>query len=224
MRNKIRSIQIGICITASLSLIGCSSSRQLNDSHSKRQRSNEPQFLDGISLDGGGHNKLNTTSTASSGSSRRNNSNTSGNINGKGLQRKYADMLGIAPQHIQNFSLYDFIEDWYGVRYRSGGDDKAGVDCSGFVKRLYEHVFSTDLLRTAFEQFNNCRIVKEKDDLQEGDLVFFRTHGKRISHVGVYLANYYFVHASTSKGVIISSLNEDYWKRYYAGAGYIPKR
>lgn len=148
------------------------------------------------------------------------------------LQTKYAAVLGIMPFSISNLSLYSFIDDWYGVRYRMGGNDKSGIDCSAFVQRLYESVFCTNLVRTAFEQFNLCQLIWNTDSLKEGDLVFFGhstgRHGRRrghsvISHVGIYLANNYFVHASTTGGVMISSLKEEYWSRYYAGAGAIPK-
>ena len=58
----------------------------------------------------------------------------------------------------------------------------------------------------------------------EGDLVFFRVNSKQVSHVGIYLMNNYFVHASTSKGVMISNLNEEYWQKYFEGIGRIPRR
>ncbi|RYD55026.1 MAG: glycoside hydrolase [Sphingobacteriales bacterium] len=205
-------------LAAAMFLIGCSSSQQLQSS-STRNRSRDPRFLDDITLEGGGRATVETTASGG----RYRNRRTDAPINGQGLQRKYSDMLGITPQSIENMPLYSFIEDWYGVPYRLGGSDKNGTDCSGFVQRLYEQVFGTNLLRTSVEQFNNCRMVWDKKDLHEGDLVFFRTHGKRISHVGIYLANNFFVHASTSKGVVISSLDEDYWNRSYAGAGQVPR-
>jgi murein DD-endopeptidase / murein LD-carboxypeptidase len=137
------------------------------------------------------------------------------------LQVKYASLLGIVPQAVTNLPLYNFIENWYGVRYRMGGKDQKGIDCSAFVQRLYENVFCTNLVRTAMDQFHMCQYVMKTDSLKEGDLVFFRNRGKRISHVGIYLANNFFVHASSSQGVIISSLNEGYWSRFYAGAGKV---
>ncbi len=139
------------------------------------------------------------------------------------IQQKYAAILGVLPQTIKNFTLYNFVEEWYGVRYRMGGDSKSGIDCSAFVRRLYENVFCTNLVRTAFEQFNTCQFVKSLDSVKEGDLVFFKTKGNRITHVGIYLMNDYFVHASSTRGVMISSLNEAYWVRRYAGAGIIKK-
>ncbi|OJW80970.1 MAG: hypothetical protein BGO69_19790 [Bacteroidetes bacterium 46-16] len=140
---------------------------------------------------------------------------------GNTLQKKYASMLGVLPNMLHNFSLYQFIDEWYGVRYRYGGTDKSGIDCSAFVQRLYEQVFGTDVVRTAFEQFQSVDLMKNINNLREGDLVFFRIHRKRISHVGIYLVNNFFVHASLSQGVMISNLNEDYWQRFFAGAGRV---
>ncbi|MCB0699373.1 MAG: C40 family peptidase [Chitinophagaceae bacterium] len=139
------------------------------------------------------------------------------------MMSRYADMMGLLPEAVNNYMLYRFIDEWYGVKYCYGGTDKEGIDCSAFVQRLYEEVFCTDLVRTAREQFHNCKIVWDKTNLSEGDLVFFRTRGRRISHVGIYLTNNFFVHASSSSGVMISNLAEAYWSRRYAGAGKVPK-
>lgn len=141
----------------------------------------------------------------------------------KFLNIKYANMLGVLPQVITNDLLYDFIEEWYGTTYRLGGTDKRGIDCSAFVQRLYSRVFNVSLFRTAAEQFNLCHSIWNKEELKEGDLVFFNIHTKRISHVGIYLMNDYFVHSCSSQGVMISKLSDAYWKKYYAGAGRIPK-
>lgn len=140
------------------------------------------------------------------------------------LRIKYSSMLGIKPHTITNLELYRFIDEWYKVSHKLGGNDKNGIDCSAFAQRLYDHVFKMNLYRSAAEQFRNCEMIKDRDKLKEGDLVFFRTRGNRISHVGIYLANQRFVHVSTSQGVIISSLKEDYWNKTYAGAGKIKKQ
>lgn len=137
------------------------------------------------------------------------------------LQYKYAEKLGVEPLDIRNLSLYGFIDYWYGVRYKYGGVDEKGIDCSAFVQRLYDRVFCTDLFRTAIEQFRSCKLEMSLDSLVEGDLVFFRTKGRRISHVGIYLNNGYFVHASYSNGVTISNIHSRYWSRIFAGAGQI---
>jgi hypothetical protein len=143
--------------------------------------------------------------------------------NGNQLSRKYAELLGITPENISNPSLYQFIEKWYGSSYRLGGVDETGIDCSGFAQKLYNEIYGIDLNRTAKEQFSTCKRLKHPKEAVEGDLVFFHVHGRRISHVGVYLANNYFVHASSSQGVVISNLKDEYWKKYFAGCGRIKR-
>ncbi len=133
----------------------------------------------------------------------------------------FTDVLGDnAPN---NYSLLKFINKWYGCNYRLGGCDKSGIDCSGFSQKLYEEVYCTGLERTAKDQFKKARHIKKTKDATEGDLVFFHVKSRRITHVGVYLANDYFVHASSSQGVVISNLKDQYWHKYYAGCGRIPK-
>jgi len=140
------------------------------------------------------------------------------------ILKKYAEMIGITPKDISSTTLYEFIDKWLGANYRLGGCSKTGIDCSGFAQKLYGEVYGTDLLRTAMEQFANCKRIKHMKDAEEGDLVFFHIRSrKRITHVGIYLANDYFVHASTSGGVMISNLNEDYWHKSFVGAGRIPR-
>ncbi len=138
------------------------------------------------------------------------------------VRKKYAEILGIKPKEITNNTLYEFIDEWYGANYHLGGCSKSGIDCSGFAQKLYGEVYGVDLLRTAMEQFKKCKRIKHSKDAEEGDLVFFHIHSRHITHVGIYLANDFFVHASTSGGVMISNLNEDYWHKYFAGAGRIP--
>lgn len=139
------------------------------------------------------------------------------------LIEKYANVMGLMPRAMSNYVLYRFIDEWYGVNYRYGGSDKKGIDCSAFVQKLYEEVFCTTLVRTARDQFHSCNMIWNIDNLIEGDLVFFKTRGKSISHVGIYLANNFFVHASTTGGVMISSLTENYWSKRFAGAGKVSK-
>lgn len=140
-----------------------------------------------------------------------------------GLKKKYAEIIGLSPAQLVSITLYKFIDKWYGTNYRIGGCQLNGIDCSGFAQKLYSDVYGIDLLRTAMDQFTNCKRIKNATDAVEGDLVFFHIRSKRISHVGVYLGNNYFVHASTSNGVMISSLEEEYWHKYYAGCGRIPR-
>jgi cell wall-associated NlpC family hydrolase len=137
------------------------------------------------------------------------------------VKDKYSSMLDVLPNQISNVMLYRFIDEWYGTRYRMGGTSKSGVDCSAFVQNLYQYVFGLNLLRTAWMQFESSKYISNINDLKEGDLVFFRIKSSRITHVGVYLKNNFFVHSASSKGVSIASLTNDYWSRYFAGGGRI---
>lgn len=137
------------------------------------------------------------------------------------VQEKYSSMLKVLPDQISNVMLYRFIDEWYGVKYRMGGTSKSGIDCSAFVQNLYQYVFGMNLLRTACMQFESARYISCIDDLKEGDLVFFKIGTSRISHVGVYLKNNFFVHSASSKGVSIANLSTAYWAKYFAGGGRI---
>lgn len=206
------------CAIATVFFYSCSSIQHTTDSGVSLKNNRNPKFLDNLTLTGSNTSSISLT----------NNNRANGNANynpsiANTIQTKYAEMLRVLPQAITNMSLYSFIDEWYGVRYHLGGTDKTGIDCSAFVQRLYEQVFKTSLVRTAFEQFNFCRLVFDTASLKEGDLVFFRIHSRRISHVGIYLMNNFFVHASSSHGVMISSLTDGYWQRYFAGAGEVPK-
>jgi murein DD-endopeptidase / murein LD-carboxypeptidase len=126
--------------------------------------------------------------------------------------------LGLSKKEIKHSKLYSFVNDWYGTPYKYGGCQKTGVDCSCFTDILYENVYGTKTARTAGEIYKSCDKINP-DKLKEGDLLFFITSGKSISHVGVFLKNEKFVHASTSKGVIISDLKEPYYKKTFYSAG-----
>lgn len=130
------------------------------------------------------------------------------------VRSKYAEIIGVPASTLTNKALYNFIDDWYGVSYRFGGNDKNGVDCSGFAGALYSEVYHKNIPRTTGEIAKQSKKIS-KEKLQEGDLVFFDINGKKGSHMGVYLTNGKFVHASTSKGVIISDLNNPYYQKAY---------
>ena len=111
-----------------------------------------------------------------------------------------------------------------GVPYRSGGLTRRGVDCSGFVMNVFREVYGKSLARSSADMLKrNCKKVG-RAKLKEGDLVFFRTgRGKRKvpNHVGIYLKNGKFIHASTSRGVIVSSLSEPYYVRTWLTGGRV---
>jgi len=131
---------------------------------------------------------------------------------------KYAEILKTPKSEIKNVKLYSFIDSWYGVKYRFGGMSKLGVDCSGFCNVLYSQVYNKQIRRTTAQMVKDVNKVG-RNRLKEGDLVFFNIARKKNSHVGVYLKNNKFVHASSSKGVIISSLENPYYKKAYNKGG-----
>ena len=134
------------------------------------------------------------------------------------LRSKYANIIGVTKAEIKNAKLYTFIDDWYGIKYKYGGMSKSGVDCSGFCNVLYNNVYKRKIKRTTTDLAKISSKVSKKK-LKEGDLVFFTIAKKKNSHVGVYLMNNKFVHASSSKGVIISSLDNPYYKKAYNKGG-----
>lgn len=133
------------------------------------------------------------------------------------LQFKYAQLLHRNVESLTNVSLFGFIDKWWGTKYRYGGTTKKGIDCSSFSSLLMNTVFGFSLPRTARQQYSVCAKLA-REEMKEGDLVFFNTRGG-ISHVGVYLGDNHFVHSSSSAGVTISSLDENYYKSRFIGAG-----
>jgi lipoprotein Spr len=133
------------------------------------------------------------------------------------LQVKYAVLLNTPAEEVRNAKMFEFIDDWYGTPYRLGGTTKKGVDCSAFSQFLFAAVYGFSIPRTAREQYNLTTRIS-RTELKEGDLIFFNTRGG-ISHVGIYLQNNKFVHASTSGGVMISDIFEEYWARKFVGVG-----
>ncbi len=110
------------------------------------------------------------------------------------------------------------IINWIGTRYEFGGQDRAGIDCSSFTKQVFEKAFGLDLPRTAYEQSQLGDPVK-KDELQFGDLVFFKTaRYAPITHVGIYIGEGLFANAACSRGVTVASLESEYWSAHYVGA------
>lgn len=138
----------------------------------------------------------------------------------KPIQIKYAIELNTYLENITNVGLYNAIEDWMGTRYCYGGNSKNCIDCSAFTGVIYKAAYKVDLPRTSSDQYNLCTKI-DRSELKEGDLIFFATKGRSVSHVGIYLHNNKFVHSSTSSGVIITDLDDSYWGKKYLGCGRI---
>ena len=224
-------------------LASCSSMRPINSTSNKPVQSSaavtrnsvpgnknkDVKFLDDISVESG-------SATSKKGSAEKSNysakpavtdinvaygNRTSSLEKASNLQLKYAILLNTEVEQLQDNALLEHIDEWYGTRYRYGGTTKSGIDCSAFVQAIYLSAFAVTLPRTARDQYRNSRIISATE-IKAGDLVFFNTTGG-ISHVGVYLQNNKFVHASTSYGVTISDLFDPYYLRRFIGVGRIDK-
>lgn len=135
------------------------------------------------------------------------------------LSNKY----GIKINSSDFIPLYEEGALWLGTPYRYGGNSKRGTDCSGFVSSVYRNLFHVNLNRSAEKMLKqDCKKI-DKRKLQTCDLVFFSTGRNRskVNHVGIYLKHGYFIHASTSKGVIVSHLDEPYYKSKWKTAARV---
>lgn len=119
---------------------------------------------------------------------------------------------------LKSKALYNFITDWTGVRYKLGGLDKRGIDCSGFALLLNREIYGLELPRRSRDQ---AEVIRDKNpgQLKEGDLVFFSFGGNEIDHVGVYLNHGFFVHASTTRGVIVDDMSLPAYQHVLIKAG-----
>jgi lipoprotein Spr len=119
--------------------------------------------------------------------------------------------------------IKEVIVEWIGVPYRYGGTTKRGVDCSGLTQQLYKQIYNIVLPRTAKQQWAHTKRI-DKDSLQEGDLVFFKSRGPSGGHVGMYLGEGKFIHSPSRRDKVkISDLNSTYYSKMYKGAGRIPQ-
>ncbi len=130
----------------------------------------------------------------------------------------FKEKMGVTNKEIKDNKLYSFISDWYGTPYKYGGCEKSGVDCSCFTINLFDKVYGKKMPRTAGEIYKECDKLS-LDSAKEGDLIFFKINSNSITHVGVYLRDKKFVHASTTRGVLVNSLTETYYSKYFYSAG-----
>jgi cell wall-associated NlpC family hydrolase len=127
-------------------------------------------------------------------------------------QKVEASTKVIASNDIQNVS-----QKYKGIRYKYGGTTTAGFDCSGYVQFVYKQL-GVKLDRSTSAMYSKGTSVS-KANLQVGDLVFFKTTAAKVGHVGIYIGNNKFIHSSTSKGVVVTDINDKYyWGKRYVGA------
>jgi lipoprotein Spr len=135
----------------------------------------------------------------------------------------YFLQFGLHPDSAASRELYDLVYAWKGTRYKYAGHTQNGVDCSGFANEVYTKCYDTTLPGGCTNIYTMVDTIS-KDSLREGDLVFFKIRKGQISHVGIYLGNSYFAHASVHSGVTVSSLNEEYYRKYYFTGGRLRKK
>ncbi len=216
-------MRLFILIAVIISFASCSSLKPVigkQQDPQTSQRGNETRFIENISTDPSRQQaKVESSGRYPSSKNIATNSKDAIEIF-EPLQFKYAILMDIPVEKFNNFNskLFDFIEEWYGTPYHFGGSSKDGIDCSAFAGNLMVSVFGIGLPRMAKDQYKICKRVS-KSDMEEGDLVFFHTTRKGISHVGVYLGNNKFVHASLNYGVTISDLSEGYYARKLIAVG-----
>lgn len=235
-----RTLLIGSLVM--VALVSCSTMKPLNFTSNKpvdaspavkrtpvQNNKKEVKFLDDISVEAETSSAKKTTPSANPATVKESNTtdantylNRSSSLEkASSLQLKYAILLNTEVELLQDNSLLEHIDEWYGTRYKYGGTSKSGIDCSAFVQAIYLSAFAVSLPRTARDQYRNSRIISATE-MKTGDLVFFNTTGG-ISHVGIYLQNNKFVHASTSYGVTISDMFDPYYLRRFIGIGRIEK-
>lgn len=132
----------------------------------------------------------------------------------------YSQKWNVALNGTEDIRLIQEIDTWLGVPYKYGGNTRQGTDCSGMVLSIYKNIYGIDLKRSAYELWQQAQWISP-EELKFGDLVFFQTKDNKVSHVGIYIADSYFVHASSSRGVVIDNLNTDYYKKRFVSAGRI---
>jgi cell wall-associated NlpC family hydrolase len=128
------------------------------------------------------------------------------------------DVPGFDYTTMREKMLMEIIK-YLGTPYKYGGNTKAGMDCSAFTQIIFKDVFNFSLERSARLQYTQGSVIEKGEELKVGDLVFFNTR-KRVKpgHVGIYIGDNLFAHASTKKGVTITALDYDYYARTYMGA------
>jgi cell wall-associated NlpC family hydrolase len=132
----------------------------------------------------------------------------------------YSKKLGVNLNGTEDQKLISCMASWLGVPYKYSGETRQGTDCSGMVMAIYKEVYKKDLFRSSMEQMKNVTLIK-KEELKTGDLVFFKIGGDKVTHVGIYIGENKFIHASTQRGVVINSLEEEYFKKWFFMGGRV---
>jgi murein DD-endopeptidase / murein LD-carboxypeptidase len=135
---------------------------------------------------------------------------------------KFFEGKGLKVDSCVNQNLYFEIYKWLDTPYLYGGETGKGIDCSGFCNKMYQAVYGKTLEGGSRDIYTKVKPINIKL-AEEGDLLFFKIWKGQISHVGIYLQGRKFAHATTQAGVIISDLDEAYYKKYFFKAGRLLK-
>ncbi|NNK85429.1 MAG: hypothetical protein HKO91_07760 [Desulfobacterales bacterium] len=129
-----------------------------------------------------------------------------------GYDRKQMASISLSERQVRKLLLKEY-RSWKGTPHKLGGNTKKGVDCSGFVHQIYKRVFNIKVPRST-KLLMRAGLRIEKKELKPGDIVTFRppTFPR---HVGIYIGDNKFIHASKSKGVSMTDLNNSYWEKCY---------
>jgi lipoprotein Spr len=215
------------CSTLKPSGSQSASTSNKNGSTTQSSSGNSIQFISNIAIrpdarqDKSG-SSVSTTTASDAHSSNTNYASGAAIENLSALQFKYSILENASVEELGNGKLLSFMDYWYGAPYHYGGSSRDGIDCSAFAFLLMSSVYGVAVMpRTSKEQYDASHHIR-RDELREGDLVFFHTLGKRraVTHVGVYLRNNKFIHASIS-GVMISDMNDGYYDKHFIGAGRV---
>lgn len=132
------------------------------------------------------------------------------------LRRNNLDTLNSNPTYYEKFLMT--VINYLGTPYKFGGTSRKGIDCSAFTQLIFQESLNIEIPRSTLQQIKIGKEVN-REELQFGDLVFFNTRRRQNpGHVGIYLWDDYFVHASTKYGVIVSSMADGYYNRRFVGA------